>query len=80
MTKQHFVPWLEAHDCELSPFQAINSTSPKLIIKNKKNGRDAFLQLPIDERPMKDATICMICLLLLMPVPDGIVCVARSFN
>lgn len=80
MTKKHFVLWLEAHDCELSPFQAFNSVNPTLIVVNKANGRDAFLGLPIDDTRLSDSTICMVCLKLLIPVPEGIVCLSKPFK
>jgi hypothetical protein len=68
MTKQDFLDYLVKHGCELIPTK---EHEPLVIfILNPHNRQEAFLDLPIDNRQLRDYTILRICTKLCVPVPD----------
>lgn len=68
MTKQELLDYLVMYGCELRPTR---DHEPLVIfILNPRNGQEAFLDLPINNRQLRDYTILRICTKLCIPVPD----------
>lgn len=68
MTKADLLDWVKAYDCEILPLEEHKAHVLKLF--NPKTKGDAFLDLPIDDkRPVKDFTVCKVCMRLGIPVP-----------
>lgn len=67
MTRADLYDWVRAHSCHIEPLAEHKAKVIKVI--NPKNNRYAFLNLPIDERPVRDCTVYRICTLLSIPIP-----------
>lgn len=61
MTREEFVMWMEAHDCEPEPFEGINITGWGVLYVNRKNGRYIVMATPINDRTLPDKTIRQYC-------------------
>lgn len=69
MTRSDFRDWLLNHGCELEPLkESLTGNSIKVV--NPKTNRYIFLDLPINERPVKLYYVCTSCIKLGIPVPD----------
>ncbi len=67
MTKADLCDWVIAHGCttELLPeFKA-----RVIYLVNPKNDCEVWLDLPIDNKPMRANTVCKICSDLQIPIP-----------
>ncbi len=67
MTRADLFDWIMAHGCNQQPLYEYKAKVIYFI--NPKTGAKAWLNLPIDERPVRDYTIYRICLSLQIPIP-----------
>ncbi len=67
MTRADLYDWIIAHDCEAQPLDEYRAKV--LYFVNPSKGGQAWLNLPINESPVKDYTICSICSSLQIPIP-----------
>ncbi|HLG34612.1 MAG TPA: hypothetical protein VI757_06985, partial [Bacteroidia bacterium] len=51
--------------------EAVNSNRPIARIINNGNNNYAFLELPLDDTPMRDYAVCQICFTLAIEIPDA---------
>jgi len=68
MTRREFYIYLQGASCEFFPLNE-NTTSFSIGIRNPATGREAFMDMPIDERKMRDAKIAQICTQLGVEIP-----------
>ena len=74
MTREEFVMWMEAHDCEPEPIGGLNVTGNAIYYVNKRNRNNYIIfTTPINDRQIPDKTIRQMCLRLLIPFPDCVV-------
>jgi hypothetical protein len=67
MTVSELFNWLKQHGCEIKP---LDEHKAKVIwFTNPKNGKNAYLGLPPRE-PLGDYTVFMICINLVIPLPE----------
>lgn len=70
MSHADLYDWVRAHGCDTFPLSEHRAKVIKVI--NKANGNEAFLNLPIDERPAYDFTVCKVCSKLGIPIPTHV--------
>jgi hypothetical protein len=72
MTRADLYDWLRIEcGCITQPIGE-HTRGNVVIIRDPKNNRTAFLDTPIDGRPVNDYTACHICCLLGVQIPDGV--------
>lgn len=69
MTREIFFEWLTNQGCTHEPLRS-NTTGNVVLINSPHIDRQAFLDTPIDDSPMKCYTVCKICKILLLEVPE----------
>lgn len=69
MTRQDFYKHLLNHNCETFPLSEFGRATA-VGIRNKSNGNQAFLDTPLDNSPIKSATVCQICSRLGVEIPS----------
>lgn len=70
MTRQEFYYYLtEGYGLEQRPLSDFGRATC-IEFKNPKTKTRAWLDTPIDDRPMKSAAICQICTLLGIEIPE----------
>lgn len=69
MTRAEFYKHLLDNQCETFPLSEYGRATA-VGIKNKKNKNTAFLDTPLDERPIKAASVCQICMRLGVQIPE----------
>jgi len=70
MTRSDLYDWLKLHKCEIEPLPEINNTANSIRFVNPKTKGKAYLQSPINNKQVKDYTVCQICTLLGIEIPD----------
>jgi len=74
MTREQYVMWMEAHDCDPEPFEGINITSRGICYVNRHNTEYyTIIMTPINDREMPDRVIRDCCDQLKIPYPDCVV-------
>lgn len=68
MTRADLVDWIKVHGCVIELLPEGRARAVKFY--NPKNNSHAFLDTPVDDREEKDYTVCRICVLLGIPIPD----------
>ena len=69
MTKADLRDWFMAHGCTIEPLKDyFQGNSVKVL--NPKNQRHVYMDMPIDERPVKSYSVCKECMILGIPIPD----------
>lgn len=67
MTQADLYDWIRGvHKCEQ---QIIPGTARVIQFINRKYEKKAYLKLPIDDRPVSDHTVYLICTRLAIPIP-----------
>jgi len=59
--------WVRTKGCEIIPLPEHKAKA--LLIRNPKNGKEAFLSLPINDKPVRDYTVYRICTRLCIEPP-----------
>ncbi len=67
MTNQQLFDWVIQNGCVVEPLDEYKARV--IYFRNPNNGNKAWMNLPIDGRPIKDPVIIMICSRLSIPVP-----------
>ena len=67
MTRADLFDWVKAHGCDIIPLEEYKAKVIKVV--NRKNGNEAYINLPIDDRPVFDFTVCKVCSKLSIPIP-----------
>ncbi|HRO43929.1 MAG TPA: hypothetical protein PL009_13920 [Flavipsychrobacter sp.] len=80
MTREDLVEWLKAYECKQEPIEGINVTARQIKFVNEKNGRYAYIDLPIDDRQVPDYIVMHICGLLGIEYPDCVKHEEPRFN
>lgn len=73
MTREDFVDWMIAYNCEPSLVEGINVRGNAVRFINKSNNRYTYISTPINDFEMPDNLVRRACDNLLIPYPD---CVA----
>jgi len=68
MTKSDLLDWVAAHGCTIEPLS--EARARVLRIKNPSNGGTAWVDLPINDRQMRDYSVFKMCYGLGIPIPD----------
>jgi hypothetical protein len=69
MTRADLYDWLRAHGCTVEPLKEL-TTGMAIKVINPKTGSHYYLNLPIDEKPVKHFNACQACISLNIPIPD----------
>lgn len=69
MTRAEFYKHLIDNNCETFPLSDFGRATA-VGIKNKSNNNTAFLDTPLDDRPIKAASVCQICMRLGIEIPE----------
>ena len=59
MTKNELIDWVRVNGCSIEPLPIHKADVIRFF--NPETGGHAFIELPIDERQMKDITVFRIC-------------------
>ena len=70
MTRVDFKEWVLAHGCEIVLLKSTNRTGNAVKVVNKKTNEHIFMELPMDEKPVKHFTVCTGCAKLGIPIPN----------
>ena len=70
MTRADLYDWVRSHGCDTIPLEEHKAKVIKVV--NRKNGTEAYINLPIDERPVFDFTVCKVCSKLSIPIPTHV--------
>ena len=69
ITRAYLFDWIREHGCTML---ALPENKAKVVMfENPKTGSTAYLNLPIDNRPVKDGNVIGICSRLGIPVPTN---------
>ena len=68
MTKREFHSWLISKGCTINPLQS-NTTASTVVVKHSRSNLSAYLDLPLDDRPMKAYAACKIAIILNIEIP-----------
>lgn len=69
MTRADLRDWYMVHNCEITTLNEWHKGNA-VRVTNPKNGNHVFLDMPIDERPVKNYLVCKTCMQLGIPIPD----------
>lgn len=73
MRRADLADWVMAHDCETWEFPEVNNSASVVRFRNKQDrNMRAYIDAPMDERPIKDYTVFRVCTLLGIPIPDEV--------
>ncbi len=67
MTRADLYDWIRSYGCEIIPLPEHKANI--IHVKNPKNGHMYWINLPIDERLVRDFTVFKVCNELCIPVP-----------
>ncbi|MCG8318413.1 MAG: hypothetical protein MI921_02820 [Cytophagales bacterium] len=67
VTRAYLFDWIRTHGCEMLPLPENKARVVKF--ENPKTGGTAYLNMPIDDRPIKDSNVHGICSKPGIPVP-----------
>lgn len=67
MTRRELYDYVRAQGCTQRPLS--EGKAPVIYFDNPRTGREFWLNLPIDDRPVKDFTVYKMCLELGIPLP-----------
>ena len=68
MTKNNLIDWIKLYGCDIIPLPEYKAGV--ILFKNPKTEGESWIELPVDDRNMKDLTIFRICSDLDIPPPD----------
>ena len=68
MTRADLSEWFRNHGCIMEQLSH-NTTGNAIKVINPKNGSHVFMNLPIDERPVKHYSACQQCTMLGIEIP-----------
>ena len=68
MTKSDLYDWIRSHNCIQKQLPSYKANV--IMFENPKSGREAWLDLPIDDSEVRDFTIVRICGNLGIPYPS----------
>ena len=67
ISRTYLRDWILTHGCQM---EALSEHQARVVLfHNPKTGGSAFLNLPIDERPVKEGSVYGVCAKLGIPVP-----------
>ena len=70
MTRADLYDWLQSHGCTFSPIQEYKANV--IYVENTQRCLQYWINLPIDERPVRDFTVYKTCMSLCVPIPKHV--------
>lgn len=70
MTRVDLYDWLKSCGCNFNPIQEYKANV--IYVENPKTGAQYWINLPIDERPVRDFTVYKTCVSLCIPIPTDV--------
>lgn len=70
MTRAEFYKYLIKNNCETFPLTEFGRATA-VGIRNKKNDKTAYLDTPLDGRPIKAASVCQVCVRIGIAIPES---------
>lgn len=69
MTREDLYDWLTVHKCTVEPLPT-NTKGNAIKMFNPSTNRYAYIDTPINDKPVNDYTVCKICFILGVECPD----------
>jgi hypothetical protein len=70
MTRADLFNWLQSYGCTFKPIQEYKANV--ILVENPQRGLQYWINLPIDDRPVKDFTVYKTCMSLCVPIPTHV--------
>jgi hypothetical protein len=70
MTRADLYDWLKSNGCNFNPIPEFKAHV--IFVENPKTGAQYWINLPINEQPVKDFTVYKTCMSLCLPIPTQV--------